>query len=192
MIKNISNEEEGLVTLLDGVKHPYQDGDYVVLSKVVGMETDPAIALGDPSEAQQFYEKQSNEKADGINHRVFKIKVVNWNSFRIGDTRPFKEYKLNGLCKNLKMPKKVVFKSLVDCSKDFDANIDSNLSVYDFEKMADNSKIFLSFQALAHFKKTENTLPKNWNLKDAAKFNEILTAIAVSLNKSEEDQQSLR
>jgi hypothetical protein len=26
------------VTLLDGVKHPYQDGDYVVLSRVDGMD----------------------------------------------------------------------------------------------------------------------------------------------------------
>lgn len=38
IIKDITNEEEGLVTLLDGVKHPYQDGDYVVLSRVEGME----------------------------------------------------------------------------------------------------------------------------------------------------------
>lgn len=37
MIKNITNEEEGLVTLLDGLKHPYQDGDYIVLSRVEGM-----------------------------------------------------------------------------------------------------------------------------------------------------------
>lgn len=37
IIKNISNEEEGLVTLMDGVKHPYEDGDYIVLSLVNGM-----------------------------------------------------------------------------------------------------------------------------------------------------------
>lgn len=38
MIKSVSNEEQGLVTLLDGVKHPYEDGDYVVLSMVDGMD----------------------------------------------------------------------------------------------------------------------------------------------------------
>jgi len=27
MIKNITNDEEGIVTLLEGVKHPYEDGD---------------------------------------------------------------------------------------------------------------------------------------------------------------------
>lgn len=37
IIKSISNEEEGLVTLLDGVKHPYEDGDCVVLNLVEGM-----------------------------------------------------------------------------------------------------------------------------------------------------------
>jgi hypothetical protein len=37
MIKSITIEEEGLVTLLDGIKHPYQDGDYIVLSRVEGM-----------------------------------------------------------------------------------------------------------------------------------------------------------
>lgn len=36
MIKNIS--EDGVVTLLDGIKHPYEDGDYIVLQKVEGMQ----------------------------------------------------------------------------------------------------------------------------------------------------------
>jgi hypothetical protein len=38
IIKSISCEEEGLVTLLEGMKHPYQDGDYIVFSRVEGME----------------------------------------------------------------------------------------------------------------------------------------------------------
>jgi hypothetical protein len=29
MIKSISNEEKGIVTLLPGVKHPYEDGDII-------------------------------------------------------------------------------------------------------------------------------------------------------------------
>ena len=82
------------------------------------------------------------------------------------------------------MPKKIEFESLLDCSKDFDAHLDANLSIYDFEKMGDNSKIFLSFAALAHFRKTEKALPRNWSIKDAAKFNEILTTLARSLNKT--------
>ena len=38
LIKEITCEEEGIVTLLDGIKHTYQDGDYIVFSKVEGME----------------------------------------------------------------------------------------------------------------------------------------------------------
>jgi hypothetical protein len=72
------------------------------------------------------------------------------------------------------MPKKVEFKSLIDSSKDFNAHLDSNLSIYDFEKMGDNSKIFYCFQTLAQYKKSEATPPKNWSVKDANKFNEIL------------------
>lgn len=69
------------------------------------------------------------------------------------------------------MPKKIEFKPLLDCSKDFEANLDPNMAIYDFEKMGDNSKVFQCFQTVALFKKNEKTLPKNWNIKDAAKFN---------------------
>ena len=58
IIKHITNEEDGLVTLLDGVKHPYQDGDYVVLSQVEGMDTIKET-IEEKSEPQLFFEKQS-------------------------------------------------------------------------------------------------------------------------------------
>ena len=38
MIHNISNEENGKVTLLPGAKHPYEDGEHIVLSAIEGME----------------------------------------------------------------------------------------------------------------------------------------------------------
>ncbi len=65
--------------------------------------------MEEKSEAQVFFEKQSQQKQNGINNKAFKIKVVNWNSFRIGDTRKFGPYKGNGLCRNLKVPKKHQF-----------------------------------------------------------------------------------
>ena len=111
MIKNISNAEEGLVTLLDGVKHPYQDGDHIVLSMVDGMEVIQE-SIEEKSEAQLFFEEQSKEKIKGVNNRVFKITVVNWNSFKIGDTRNFTPYKGNGLCRNIKIPKKHEYEAM--------------------------------------------------------------------------------
>lgn len=38
-IKSISNEKAGLVTLLPGAKHPYEDGDHVIINGVEGMES---------------------------------------------------------------------------------------------------------------------------------------------------------
>lgn len=39
MIESITNAEKGVVTLLKGSKHPYEDGDVVTISKVDGMNT---------------------------------------------------------------------------------------------------------------------------------------------------------
>lgn len=38
MIKSITNEERGIVTLLEGAKHPYEDGEVVVINNVNGMQ----------------------------------------------------------------------------------------------------------------------------------------------------------
>ena len=99
------------MTLLDGVKHPYEDGDYIVINKVEGMEKIEEL-MEEKSEAQQFYDTLSKqEESKSINGKVFKIRVISWNSFSIGDTRNFKPYIRNGICKNIKMPKKVAYKS---------------------------------------------------------------------------------
>jgi hypothetical protein len=37
MVESISNDERGVVTLLKGLKHPYEDGDVVVINGVKGM-----------------------------------------------------------------------------------------------------------------------------------------------------------
>ena len=38
MIRNISNEEEGLVELLPNIKHKFEDGDEVLITQVEGMQ----------------------------------------------------------------------------------------------------------------------------------------------------------
>jgi hypothetical protein len=37
MIKSITIAEKAIVTLLPGVKHPYEDGEHVIFSEVEGM-----------------------------------------------------------------------------------------------------------------------------------------------------------
>lgn len=89
MIKEISCNSEGIVKLLDGVKHPYQDGDFIVIDKVEGMK-EKSQKMEEVSYAQSFYDQASKMKnSEGINGKVFQIKVINWNSFSIGDTTNF-------------------------------------------------------------------------------------------------------
>lgn len=73
MIESISIAEKGVVTLLKGSKHPYEDGDVVTISKVDGMNTLNPTEGGEQS----------------INGTVHKIKVINSRSFEIGDTRGY-------------------------------------------------------------------------------------------------------
>lgn len=68
MIKSISNEEKGKVILLEGAKHPYEDGEVIVLNNVNGMES-----------------LKDNKKS--INCTLHKITTINSNSFYIEDTR---------------------------------------------------------------------------------------------------------
>ena len=37
MIKNITIAENALVTLLPGVKHPFEDGEHIIFSEIEGM-----------------------------------------------------------------------------------------------------------------------------------------------------------
>ena len=91
MIKDISYNEEKLnsvVTLLDGFKHKYEDGDSVVLKEVLGMQ------------------KIGEEKS--INDTVVTIKVINPSSFTISeDVRLYSPYNGNGTAKQVKVPKKI-------------------------------------------------------------------------------------
>ncbi len=94
MIESITNEEKGVVTLLKGSKHPYEDGDVITFSKVDGMNS-----------------LAEDAKDRSINGSVHKIKVINSRSFSIGDTRGFGPYVKNGLAKNVKLPIKLTFPS---------------------------------------------------------------------------------
>lgn len=94
---------------------------------------------------------EKTSKLNSINGHVFQIKVINWNSFSIGDTTNFKPYVRNGIVKNIKVPKSIKFDSFNDCLKDFDKFVDPNMGIYDFEKMGDNYSIFACFTALSKF-----------------------------------------
>lgn len=195
MIKNITSEEGAVVTLLEGTKHPYEDGEYVVIDLVEGMSLEQEKEFV-PSEQQNFYDalagpvsKAKSEKS--INGRVFKITTISANSFRIGDTRDLSKYVRNGIARNIKLPKKVEFKPLVECLKNpKELPFDSNLQIYDFEKMSTNTIVSVCFDALSEYIAKYKTPPSNWTPEDANKFVEVaLPQIKlIAGNQEEEDE----
>ena len=129
---------------------------------------------------------------DSINGRVFKIKVINWNSFSIGDTTNFKPYVRNGIVKNIKIPKKITNESFVESLNNFDKMLDQNLGIYDFEKMGDNFSVFACFYALGKFSKSgKSPRPRNWNEEDAKAFGVIVGQICQDNKKSEEETKDI-
>jgi hypothetical protein len=93
MIKDIECSERGIVTLLDGAKHSYEDGEAIVINHVEGM-------------------KLKEDANKSINGAIRKVKVINFKSFEIGDTRMFEPYVRNGTAKNIKTPVIVDFPPL--------------------------------------------------------------------------------
>jgi ubiquitin-activating enzyme E1 len=126
----------------------------------------------------------ASHKLNSINGQVFQIKVINWNSFSIGDTTNFKPYVRNGIVKNIKVPKSVRFDSFENALKDFDKFVDPNMGIYDFEKMGDNFTVFASFVALSRFELKNKTRPQNWNETHAKEFTEIVKQVCEEYKKS--------
>lgn len=130
-IESITNEEQGVVTLMAGQKHPYEDGEVVKITNVKGMES-------------------KDQPGVTINETVHKISVINKSSFKIDDTTKYTEYLGNGLVKNLKIPVEITFKSFEESLNIF--NIDQNLGYYDFAKSVNNEILHRCFRALSVFK----------------------------------------
>ncbi len=78
--------------------------------------------------------------------------MVNFNSFRVGDTRKFKPYVRNGLVKNLKMPVIFNFKKFDQCLyKKQDVEFDGMMQYHDFMKVNGHMYIHICYMALDKF-----------------------------------------
>ena len=144
MIKNITNEEEGLVELLPITKHKFEDGDEILLTQVVGMDRI----------------NQTVGETASINETIHKVKVLTPYTFRIGNTLGFDKYQRNGIAKQLKTKKLMTFKSFKQVMLEgADLPLDGNLAVADFEKMQNNILSHIAFNALDSFRSTNSRLP---------------------------------
>ena len=157
MIGKITNEENGVVSLLSGHTHKFEDGDTVVINGVEGMEliTKP--------------EEESKETSKSINQTQHKVRVINASKFTIGDTTKYSEYIGNGLAKPIRSPVGLKFKPLSEALEG-QVPYEQNMVMHDFLKINHPHIIHIAFKAIDGFIKKFNQLPKPWNVSDSDEF----------------------
>ena len=168
MVSNITNEENGKVTLLEGVKHMFEDGDTIVLRGVEGMTLEPQ-------------EEGGEDKS--INGVEFKVKIINYNSFFIGDTTKFSKYVRGGLAKQIKLPFEIEFKPYHEIYTTENPKFEENLVIHDFMKLGHSQVLHLCYLALTEFETKQKRYPNPYNIEDAHLFVEIALKKAATMEK---------
>jgi len=140
MIASISSEEKGVVACHDDHRHDLQDGDFVTFSELKGMD-----------------------ELNGC--EPIEIKVSSPHIFTIGDTSNMAPYVNGGVATQVKMPKRVEFRSLAECLVDMGEPV-----ISDFAKFDRPGQLHIGFQALHQFEKEKGRLPRPKNDEDAAEF----------------------
>ncbi|KAJ8259163.1 hypothetical protein COCON_G00181750 [Conger conger] len=136
MVSMVTKDTSGVVTCLDEARHGFESGDYVTFTEVQGMT-----------------------ELNGA--KPMEIKTLGPYTFSICDTTSFSDYVRGGIVSQVKMPKKVAFKSLPA------SMADPEFVLTDFAKFDRPGQLHLGFQALHAFQKKHNRLPKSWNQADA-------------------------
>ena len=165
MIKNITCEKEGIVTLLDGIRHKFEDGDEVLITSVEGMKNTEGENI-------QILEKD-NKPLTSINESKHKVKVINSNSFKIGDTTAYTPYLFNGIAKQLKTPILLKFDTFEQSINSKKIKVDSNMEMADFLKLTHSQILHIAFETLDSFINKHNRYPLPWNLEDSNEFLKI-------------------
>lgn len=153
-----SQNEVALVHVADDARHGLEDGDFVTFSEVKGLT--------------------------GLNECPPRpIKVVSACSFSIGDTRACgDDYAGGGLCRQVKQPKILRFKSMRESSQS------PTFCDTDLGKLDRPPKLHLAFAALHAFRSKHHRLPKPYSEADAKE----LQAIAHGLSAENADDELLR
>jgi len=141
MLDCISNEEEGTVKALKGSRHNLQDKDVIILKEVVGMA--------------------------GINGTKHTVKVINPETFKIGNTKQFSPYERNGVARLVKQTitqKHVPMREAIEK----DPPYDKSLIEMDSDKIKMVPFIHNTLRAIDKFIILNNRSPKPWNVEDNA------------------------
>lgn len=156
MVAGITKEEQGVVTCMDESRHGFQDGDYVTFQEVQGMT-----------------------EINGCKPK--KITVLGPYTFSIGDTTSYSDYIKGGIATEVKMPKKLSFKSLKD------SLADPEYLVTDFGKFDRPSQLHLAFTAFHKFVSDNGRLPVPWSSDDANEFLKLTESLNTNSTELDAD-----
>lgn len=164
IIQSIEIAENALVTLLPNALHNLENGNEVLFADVDGMQL---------LEGQTHSGDNKDVKSGSINDTIWKVTVEKANSFRIGDTRMYQPFKLQGISKPLRPKLTLKFKSFADTMSGLEGPYDGNMFISDFEKLDHNDKAHLAFKTLDLYKVQFKQKPRPWNGEDALNFIKI-------------------
>ncbi|XP_006140627.1 ubiquitin-like modifier-activating enzyme 1 [Tupaia chinensis] len=147
MVSMITKDNPGIVTCLDEARHGFESGDFVSFTEVQGMSE---LNGAPPME----------------------IKVLGPYTFSVCDTSCFSDYVRGGIVSQVKVSKKIGFKSLTASLAEPD------FVITDFAKYARPAHLHIGFQALHQFYIQYHRVPRPHNEEDATK----LVALAQAVN----------
>ncbi|XP_036159818.1 ubiquitin-like modifier-activating enzyme 1 isoform X3 [Myotis myotis] len=147
MVSMITKDNPGVVTCLDEARHGFESGDFVSFSEVQGM-----VELN--------------------GNRPMEIKVLGPYTFSICDTSNFSDYIRGGIVSQVKVPKKISFKSLLT------SLVEPDFVMTDFAKFSRPAQLHIGFQALHQFCAQHGQPPRPHNKEDATE----LVALAQAVN----------
>ncbi|XP_075993676.1 ubiquitin-like modifier-activating enzyme 1 [Genypterus blacodes] len=150
LISMIIKEGPGLVTCVVEARHGFDSGDYVTFSEVQGMT-----------------ELNSCKPVE--------IKVLGPFTFRICDPADVSDYTGGGIVSQVKMPKKIAFKSISSSMAEPD------FMMTDFTKFDRPAQLHVGFHAIHNFQKKHNRLPTPWSKTDG----DELVTLAKELNSGQ-------
>ncbi|KAK2508547.1 hypothetical protein MC885_007636 [Smutsia gigantea] len=139
MISMVTKDSPGVVTCLDDARHGFESGDFVSFSEVQDM-----IEL--------------NES------HPMEIKVLGPYTFSICDTSNFSDYIRGGIVSQVKVPKKISFKSLLA------SLAEPNFEMTDFSKHSRPAQLYIGFQALHYVCAQHGRPPRPHNVEDATEL----------------------
>lgn len=147
MVSMVTKDNPGVVTCLDEARHGFESGDFVSFSEVQGM-----VELN--------------------GSQPMEIKVLGPYTFSICDTSNFSDYIRGGIVSQVKVPKKISFKSLLTSLAEPD------FVMTDFAKYCRPVQLHIGFQALHQFCAQHGWPPRPRNEEDATQ----LVALAQAVN----------